>query len=460
MKTVVLDGESLTIADVTMVADCWQQPEAVHVELAPKAIERVRACREAVEGLVACGEVVYGITTGFGAFKDRLISASQVAQLQRNILMSHAVGVGAPLSEATVRAMMLIRANTLAKGYSGIRLETLQTLLNLLNHGVHPIVPAQGSVGASGDLAPLAHMGLVLIGLGEAIYKGQRMSAAEALQQSGLTPIKLEAKEGLALTNGTSLMAAIGCQAINRAWTLIQTADIAAALSLEALCGTLRAFDARLHAVRPHAGQKACAAHMRALLAGSEFVRDDKSNNVQDAYTLRCVPQVHGAIRDVITHVQGILQTEINSATDNPLIFWTDTEEEVALSGGNFHGEPVALAMDYLGLALTDLGNMTRHPMVVYCRPSLLIKVGSILVLCSCNTQQQHWLPRTRYWRTPPVLIPFPLQLMSKITSVWAPQQLARLHRSLTMSRLSWLWNCCAQHRAWISGDGSTHHYN
>jgi histidine ammonia-lyase len=370
LHSVTLDGASLDIPTVVTVSNGWyfvprpargwQRPETVRVELAPKAAESVRACREAVERLVASKEIVYGITTGFGAFKDRFIAPDETAQLQKNLLMSHAVGVGPSLPEATVRAMMLIRANTLAKGYSGVRLETLQALLALLNHGVHPIVPAQGSVGASGDLAPLAHMALVLIGLGEANFRGERISGAEALRRSGLQPVTLQAKEGVALLNGTSLMTAIGCLAADRAWRLLQTVDVAAALSLEALNGTTRAFDARLHAVRPHPGQVACAAHMRALLEDSELVRDKGSTNVQDAYTLRCVPQVHGAVRDALAHVQNVLLIELNAATDNPLIF-REAEEDIALSGGNFHGEPVALAMDYLGLALTDLGNMSER---------------------------------------------------------------------------------------------------
>jgi len=360
MHTITLDGESLDICTVVTIANSWQRPETLQLELAPGAVEGVRACREAVERLVAGRQIVYGITTGFGAFKDRLIAPDETAQLQQNLLMSHAVGVGPPLPEATVRAMMLIRANTLAKGYSGVRPETLQALLALLNRGVHPVVPAQGSVGASGDLAPLAHMALVLIGLGEAMYRGQRMSGAEALQRSGLQPVALQAKEGVSLLNGTGLMTAIGCLASERADRLLQTADVAAALSLEALQGTTRAFDARLHAVRPHPGQVACAAHMRALVEDSELVRGADSTNVQDAYTLRCIPQVHGAIRDALAHVQRVLQVELNSATDNPLVF-RDGEESIALSGGNFHGEPVALAMDYLGLALTALGNMTER---------------------------------------------------------------------------------------------------
>jgi len=360
MNTVALDGESLTITTVIKIAKAWQSPDTIHVTLDPKASERVCACREAVERLLADRQVVYGVTTGFGAFTDRVITADQAAQLQRNLLMSHAVGVGQPLPEETVRAMMLIRANTLAKGYSGICLETLQALLNLLNHGVHPIVPAQGSVGASGDLAPLAHMSLVLIGMGEAMYQGERMNAAKALRQSGLAPVALEPKESLALINGTSLMTAIGCLAADRAQRLLQTANITAALSLEALQGTPRAFDPRLHAVRPHRGQTACAAHLRALLQGSEFVRGDDSTKIQDAYTLRCIPQVHGAVMDVIAHVQSVLEVELNAATDNPLIFHQEGER-TALSGGNFHGEPVALAMDYLGLAVTDLGNMSER---------------------------------------------------------------------------------------------------
>jgi histidine ammonia-lyase len=360
MNTVVLDGESLSIDSVVAIANAWQRPEEVRVELSPRAAERIHACRGAVEDIVSNHRVVYGITTGFGAFKDRYISPEQTANLQRNLLMSHAVGVGQALPEATVRALVLVRANTLAKGYSGIRLETVQALLDLINQGVHPVVPAQGSVGASGDLAPLAHMALVLIGLGEAIYRGKRVSAAEALHQSGLKPISLQAKEGIALTNGTSLMTGVGCLTVHQAAKLLQSADIVAALSLQALQGTLRAFDARLHAVRPHAGQVACAAHLRALLESSQFVRGDLDPNVQDAYTLRCIPQVHGAIRDVVAHVQCILQTELNSATDNPLIFCGD-DGAVALSGGNFHGEPIALGMDYLGLAVTDLGNMAER---------------------------------------------------------------------------------------------------
>ena len=360
MTPVALDGESLSIAEVVTVARSWRHPEAVPVTLTPAAEERVCACQEIVVRLVARQAIVYGVTTGFGSFKDRFIGPDQAGELQRNLIVSHAAGVGRPLSEAAVRALMLIRANTLAKGYSGIRVETLQALLDLLNRGVHPVIPEQGSVGASGDLAPLAHMALVLIGQGEALYQGRRMSGAKALQRSGLKPVELQAKEGAALINGTSFMAAVGCLAADQARTLTQTADIVAALSLEALQGTPRAFDARLHALRPHAGQVACAAHLRALLEGSELVRCDQDKNLHDAYTLRCIPQVHGAVRDVVEHVEHVLGIELNAATDNPLIF-QQGDDGIALSGGNFHGEPVAPAMDYLGLALTDLGNMSER---------------------------------------------------------------------------------------------------
>ena len=360
MHVVALDGETLNIATVVSVADHWEHPEKIRVVLTPEAALRTRDCRAALERLMARRQIVYGVTTGFGAFKDRIITAEQAAQLQCNLLMSHAVGVGPPLSERIARAVMLIRANTLAKGHSGIRLAALQALLELLNRGVHPVIPAQGSVGASGDLAPLAHMALVLIGLGEAVYRGKRMSGADALRRSSLEPMTLVAKEALALVNGTTVMSAIGGLATARAHSLLQTADVVAALSLEALHGSVLAYDARLHALRPHPGQIACAAHLQQLLQGSELVRRERDASVQDAYTLRCIPQVHGAVRSVIAHAHDILQIEINSATDNPLFFHA-AGEDTALSGGNFHGEPLALAMDYLGLALTDLGNMSER---------------------------------------------------------------------------------------------------
>lgn len=355
---IVLDGEHLTIEQVVEAA--YADPGELALTIGPEAAVRIVRARQAVEQFVAEGRVVYGITTGFGAFKDKLIPADQVRQLQRNIVMSHAVGVGVPFPTSVVRAMMLIRANTLAKGYSGIRPQTLDLLLRMIEAGVHPIVPMQGSLGASGDLAPLAHVALVMIGLGEAEFGGTRLSGAEALAQAGLTPVELEAKEGLALTNGTALMAALGCLAVIEAENAAAVADIAGALSLEALHGTRWAFDARLHAARPHPRQVDCAGAMRRLLADSTFARPADDPDPQDAYTLRCIPQVHGACHDAIKYARWVVEIELNSATDNPLIFWED-DQPIAISGGNFHGEPLAIAFDYLGLGMTELGNMAER---------------------------------------------------------------------------------------------------
>ncbi len=357
MTPILLDGEHLTIDDVVAVA---LDPQA-QFDLTPEARARIRQSRQAVEEFVARGEVVYGITTGFGDFKNRLVDADQAAALQRNLVRSHSVGVGDVLPEPVVRAMMLIRANTLAKGYSGIRLETVEALLEMLRRGVHPVVPAKGSLGASGDLAPLAHMALALIGEGEVFYTGQRIAAATALEQAGLQPVELVAKEGLALVNGTALMAGIGSLVTHAAENASRVADIAGALSLEALEGSLQPFDPRLHAVRPHPRQVECAAYVRKLLEGSEFLRPNGDpHRVQDAYSLRCIPQVHGAVRDAVAYARWVVEIELNAATDNPLIFW-EGERPVALSGGNFHGQLVSLAMDYLALALTSLGNISER---------------------------------------------------------------------------------------------------
>jgi histidine ammonia-lyase len=362
MNKIFLDGEHLTLEDVMTVACAPSEGRSMEVTLSVEAREKVRRAEQAVRDFIAQGEIVYGVTTGFGAFKDRIIPPDQVQQLQRNILMSHAVGVGEPLDEATTRAMMVIRANTLAKGHSGVREETLQLLLEALNRGVHPVVPSQGSLGASGDLAPLAHMALPLIGLGEAVYQAERLPGAEALKRAGLAPVTLEAKEGLALTNGTAFMAAVGVLTTCQAENLACAADVAGCLSLEALHGTPQAFDARIHAVRPHPRQVECAAFLRQVIAGSTLTRPDDPLNVQDAYTLRCIPQVHGAVRDAVLYARWVLSIELNSATDNPLIFFDDeTGEATVLSGGNFHGEPLAIGMDYLALALTELGNISER---------------------------------------------------------------------------------------------------
>jgi histidine ammonia-lyase len=356
-----IDGEHLTLEDVVRVATAPDHGETVEVALSEDAWGRVRRAEQAVASLVARGQIVYGVTTGFGAFKDHIIAPDEAQQLQRNILMSHAVGVGEPLDRVTTRAMMLIRVNTLAKGYSGIREETLRLLLAMLNRGVHPLVPSQGSLGASGDLAPLAHMALPLIGLGEAMYEGESLRGDVALARAGLASVTLQAKEGLALTNGTAFMAAVGVLATVQAENLACAADVAGALSLEALHGTAHAFDERIHAVRPHPRQIECAAFVRRLIQGSTFLRADDPLDVQDAYTLRCIPQVHGAVRDAILYARWVLDIELNAATDNPLIFFEEDGEPTVLSGGNFHGEPLAIAMDYLALALSELGNISER---------------------------------------------------------------------------------------------------
>lgn len=360
MTQILLDGESLTLEQVIAVA--YGQPGQPTVQLSQTAQTKVNRCAQAVADMLAEGRIAYGITTGFGAFKNQIIPLDQVEPLQRNIILSHAVGTGDPFDQPTTRAIMLIRANTLARGHSGIRLETLQLLLNMLNAGVHPRIPEKGSLGASGDLAPLAHMSLVMLGLGEATYQGNALSGGEALQQAGLAPAHLAAKEGLALTNGTAVMAAVGALESRRARLLSRTSDIAGCLSLEALHGTPMAFDERIHQLRPYPRQLNCAAYLRGLLEDSDFTRHHDPTNVQDAYTLRCIPQVHGAIRDAIAYARWVIEIELNAVTDNPLIFIDDATGAVSvLSGGNFHGEPLAIAMDYLALALTEMGNISER---------------------------------------------------------------------------------------------------
>jgi histidine ammonia-lyase len=359
MDVFTLDGEHLSLDDVIRVAHA--APTELQLTIADSACERMARSRGFVEQTLASGQVAYGINTGFGAFKDRLISPEQVTELQRNIVVSHSVGVGAPLSQHVVRAAVLIRANTLARGHSGVRPELVAALVALLNRGVYPILPSQGSLGASGDLAPLAHMALVLIGEGEAVYEGEKLPGGEALRRAGLSPVVLEAKEGLALTNGTAVSCAVGCLTTREAENLADVADVAGCLSLEALHGTPDAFDAAIHALRPHPRQAEAAADLRRLIEGSTFVREHDPHNVQDAYTLRCMPQVHGAIRDSILYARWVLEIELNSVTDNPVIVFDELGRGRCLSGGNFHGEPVALAMDYLKIALTELGNIAER---------------------------------------------------------------------------------------------------
>lgn len=355
MSALTIQGQQLTIDDVVAVV------AGARVELAPEAVSAMQKSCAAVERLVAEGRVAYGITTGFGRFKDRLISSADVGQLQLNLVRSHAAGVGPWLDEAAVRAMMLVRANTLAAGHSGVRPLVVQRLLDFLNTRLHPSIPAKGSLGASGDLAPLAHLALVLIGEGEACYKGQNLEGKAALARAGFVPLVLQAKEGLALTNGTTLMVGRGALLVRRALDLAHSAEVAASLSLEALHGTDRAYDARVHALRPHPRQVRCAEFLRQVLRGSRMLRSQDPNNVQDPYTLRCIPQVHGAVRDAIAYARWVINIELNAVNDNPLILVDEAGEVDVISAGNFHGEPIALAMDYLKLALTDLGNMSER---------------------------------------------------------------------------------------------------
>jgi histidine ammonia-lyase len=349
-----LSGRDLTIADVVAVARGGRA-----VEVADDARQRMAMSRGVIERVVASGETVYGVTTGFGDLADVRISPEQTAILQRNLVRSHAAGSGEPLPAEVVRAMLVLRANALAVGYSGNRPEVVDLLVALLNAGVHPVIPSRGSVGASGDLAPLAHLALVVIGEGEATIGDATLPGGEALAAAGLQPIELEAKEGLALLNGTQLMGAIGALALTDAGVLVRTADVTGAMSLEAMLGTAAAFDDALMWARPHPGQLASAARLRGLLADSQIGDSHRSDphKVQDPYSLRCMPQVHGAVTDALAPLDDALAVEINAATDNPLVF----PDGRVVSGGNFHGEPLALALDHARLALTALATISER---------------------------------------------------------------------------------------------------
>ena len=364
---IVLTGADLTVADVESVSR-----RGGRAALDDAARARMQEARDVVERLVADGEIVYGVTTGFGDLATRFIPPADAARLQENLLMSHAAGVGAPLPREVVRAMLLLRANTLALGHSGCRPLIVDRLLAFLDRGLHPSVPEQGSVGASGDLAPLAHLALPMIGRGWVEVGGQHVPALVGLREVGLEPLTLEAKEGLALLNGTQLMSAIGALLLADADRLARTASVAAAMSVEALLGTDVAFAAPYQLARPHPGQVAVAAELRHLLRDSALQASHKglAHKVQDPYSLRCAPQVHGAVRDALDHLRRVLDVEMNSATDNPLVFpqgGVVDEEALAtggglvISGGNFHGEPIALALDFAKLALAELGAISER---------------------------------------------------------------------------------------------------
>jgi histidine ammonia-lyase len=350
-----LDGQQLTLEEVARVARGEER-----VSLAASARERMGASRSVVERIVAESRVVYGVNTGFGKLSDVTVPAEELRELQLNLVRSHSCGVGEPLSEEETRAMMLLRANVLALGLSGARAVVAETLVAMLERKVRPVIPEKGSVGASGDLAPLSHLALCAVGEGEAFHEGERLAGGEALRRAGVEPLTLEAKEGLALLNGTQALTAVGALALERAETLTRAADVSGAMSLEALKGTPAAFDERVHRARPHRGQVEVAAHLRELLRDSEIRASHVEGDprVQDAYSLRCMPQVHGATRDALLHARTSVEIETGGATDNPLVF---AETGEVISGGNFHGAPLALAFDYAGLALVHLGNIVER---------------------------------------------------------------------------------------------------
>lgn len=342
--------------------------QEVPIVLDPKQLKKVQQARELVEQLLLQATPVYGINTGFGKLAESSICSSDVAELQRNLILSHSCGVGPALDREIVKAMIVLRANALMKGHSGIRVEVLKLLIDLVNRDVTPLIPAQGSVGASGDLVPLAHMSATLIGEGQAYYKDQLYPSAQALELAGLQPVTLEAKEGLALINGTQAMTAQGVVALYDGKIVLQTADVVSALTMEALLGIPNSLDPRVHEVRPHQGQIATASNLRRILEGSDLVFGQHHDRIQDAYSLRCIPQVHGASKDAYSYVEEVLNIEINSVTDNPILF---SDEGDVISAGNFHGQPVALALDFLGIALAEIGNISERRVERLVNPQL-----------------------------------------------------------------------------------------
>ena len=364
MQKIHLGFDNMTVEDLVAISR-----NGAGVQLTKASEKRIVNTRKLIEKLVQEEKAIYGVTTGFGALSDVSIPKKDSAQLQTNILMSHAAGVGNPLEEEIVRAIMALRIKDMARGHTGIRLETVLQLIRLLNENICPVVPEKGSVGASGDLVPLAHLSLVLLGMGEAFYKGKRLSGKEALKKCDMDPMCLKAAEGLALVNGTQVMTAIGGLAVYDSLRLSKMIDIAAAMSLEVLMGSRTEFDSRIHQLRPHPGQALAADNMERITKNSEIISSHKDcGRIQDAYTLRCSPQVHGASKDVISYALNVVKIEINSSTGNPLIF---PETQEFLLGGNFHGQPVALAMDFLCMAVSELANISERRIERLVNPKL-----------------------------------------------------------------------------------------
>ena len=374
---VIINGRDLTVEEVIRVCRGYEK-----VEIAPEAKEAVIKARNYIEKKLEEGAVIYGLTTGFGKFANVVISREEAEQLQKNLIISHTCAMGEPYETKYVRAAMLLRCNALSRGNSGIRLETIQTMIDMLNAGIHPVIPEKGSLGASGDLAPLSHIALALIGLGEVEYKGQIVPAAEAMAKEGILPVVLAAKEGLALNNGTQMMTAVGVNVLWDAMHLMKTADIATAMTAEALHGITKAYDHKVHDLRWHQGQKDAAENLRTLLAGSKNAFEVQPSKVQDPYSLRCIPQIHGASRDAIQYVYEAVSRELNAVTDNPIVF---PDEDEVISGGNFHGQPMALAFDFLKMAISEFADVSErraerliNPQLSEGLPAFLTKYGGV----------------------------------------------------------------------------------
>lgn len=362
MSKVFIDGRTLTYEDVVAVARGYKS-----VDIASEVRDQVERTRRVLEDILAQDRVIYGVNTGFGHLASVRISDEELCKLQENLIISHAAGTGDPFPDEVVRAMILLRANSLARGLSGVRYELIEALVSLVNHDICPIIPEQGSLGASGDLAPLAHLALALLGKGKVRMGGVLMDAALALERAGISPLTLMPKEGIGLINGTQAMTAVGAIALYDAVVLAITADAAASMSIEALRGIPDAFRPCLHQARPHQGQMECAEFISRLLEGSRLVSAPGELRVQDAYSIRCIPQVHGATRDVLEYVRKVINTEINSVSDNPLVF----PDGQVISAGNFHGQPVALAMDFLSIATAELGNISERRIERLLNPAL-----------------------------------------------------------------------------------------
>ncbi len=372
MEKIYINGNDLTLEEFIEVTRNGKK-----VLLTDDAVLKVERSRSLVDKIVESEKAIYGITTGFGKFSDVKISGEETKILQRNLITSHSCGVGEPLSEENVRGILLLRANALAKGFSGIRLSTLNVLLEMLNKGVHPVIPEKGSLGSSGDLAPLSHMVLVMLGEGEAIYKDQLLTGREAMEKANIETVELTGKEGLALINGTQVMTSIGAQVLYDAINLSKTADIAASLSIEALNGIVDAFDPRIHNARGQIGQIETAKNILKLVEDSQMTTRQGELRIQDAYSIRCLPQVHGASKDSFKYIREKIEIEMNAATDNPLIF---VEEEDVISGGNFHGQPMAISFDFLGIAISELANISERRIERLVNPSLSNGLAAFLV--------------------------------------------------------------------------------